>query len=119
MRNLARCYLAQGKVKKAVAKAQETIKRCGEKQVIEYYANMAGLVLAEAYIEQGRVDECEESLGAIEESDPSADFFVLGNIQRIRGLAAIASEDTELAIHHFSRTFSLSLKPRKIFITPV
>lgn len=106
MRNLARCYLAQGKVKKAVAKAQETIKRCGEIGD-KHYANMAGLVLAEAYIEQGRVDECEESLGAIEESDPSADFFVLGNIQRIRGLAAIASEDTELAIHHFSRALTI------------
>ena len=106
MRNLARCYLAQGKVKKAIAKAQETIKRCGEIGD-KHYANMAGLVLAEAYVEQGLIEECENSLAAIEESDPSADFFVLGNIQRIRGLAALAAEDIELAVHHFSRGLTI------------
>ncbi|HQZ95922.1 MAG TPA: sigma 54-interacting transcriptional regulator [Pyrinomonadaceae bacterium] len=106
MRNLARCYLAQGKVKKAIAKAQETIKRCGEIGD-KHYANMAGLVLAEAYVDQGLIEECEVSLAAIEESDPSADFFVLGNIQRIRGLAALAAEDTELAVHHFSRGLTI------------
>ena len=54
---------------------------------------MAGLVLAESYLQQGDVDECEDSLLVIEESDPSSDFFVLGNIQRIRGLAALADGD--------------------------
>ncbi len=106
MRNLARCYLAQGKVKKAITKAQETIKRCGEIGD-KHYANMAGLVLAEAYVEQGLIEECETSLASIEESDPSADFFVLGNIQRIRGLAALAAEDIELAVHHFSRGLTI------------
>ncbi len=106
MRNLARCYLAQGRVKKAVIKATETIDRCrtiGDK----HYANMAGLVLAEAYAAQGLVDECEDALAAVEESDPSADFFVLGNIQRIRGLGALAADDLELAIHHFSRSLTI------------
>lgn len=106
MRNLARCYLAQGKVSQAISKARETIGLCreiGDK----HYANMAGLVLAESYLEQGGIEECENSLLVIEESDPSADFFVLGNIQRIRGLAALEVSDNELAIHHFSRALTI------------
>ena len=106
MRNLARCYLAQGKFKKAIAKARETIAlsaEIGDK----HYANMAGLVLAESYLSQGGIEECEISLQTIEESDPSSDFFVLGNIQRIRGLAALAEEDSELAVHHFSRGLTM------------
>ena len=106
MRNLARCYLAQGQIKKAIAKARETIDfsaEIGDK----HYANMAGLVLAESYVIQGGVEEAEDSLQAIEESDPSADFFVLGNIQRIRGLAAIEDGDDELAVHHFNRGLTI------------
>ncbi len=106
MRNLARCYLAQGRHKKANAKAVETINRAraiGDK----HYANMAGLVLAEASIGQGLVEQCETSLTAIEENDPSEDFFVLGNIQRIRGLAALAADDPELAVHHFNRGLTI------------
>jgi len=106
MRNLARCYLAQGKFKKAIEKARATIDRSieiGNK----HYANMAGLVLAESYLSQGGIEECESSLQIIEDSDPSADFFVLGNIQRIRGLAALAEEDNELAVHHFSRGLTI------------
>ena len=106
MRNLARCYLAQGQFKKAIAKARETIDRSreiGDK----HYANMAGLVLAESYLSQGGVEECENTLHLIEESDPNSDFYVLGNIQRIRGLAALVEEDTELAVHHFSRALTI------------
>ena len=102
IRNLARCYLAQGKFKKAIAKARETIDLCagiGDK----HYANMAGLVLAESYLSQGGIEECENSLSVIEASDPSSDYFILGNIHRIRGLAALAEEDIEMAIHHFSQ----------------
>lgn len=106
MRNLARCYLAQDKFEKAIDKATETIdlsREIGDK----HYANMAGLVLAEAHLLQGGVDECEKALLTIEESDPSADFFVLGNIQRIRGMAALEDNDKELAIHHFSRGLTI------------
>ncbi len=106
MRNLARCYLAQGQIKKAIAKARATIdfsQEIGDK----HYANMAGLVLAESYLKQGGIEECEDALRVIEDSDPSADFFVLGNIQRIRGLAALEDGDDELAIHHFSRGLTI------------
>lgn len=106
MRNLARCYLAQGRFKKAIQKARETIDMSSEIGN-KHYANMAGLVLAESYLGQGGIDECGKSLQAIEENDPSADFFVLGNIQRIRGLSALAEEDSELAVHHFSRGLTI------------
>ena len=116
LRSLARCYLAQGQIKKAIAKATETIdfsREIGDK----HYANMAGLVLAEAYVIQGDVEEAEDSLRAIEESDPSADFFVLGNIQRILGLAAIEAGDEELAVHHFNRGLTIFEAAEDIYHT--
>ena len=60
MRNLARCYLAQGLAEKASEKALETIELCnkiGEKQV----ANMARLVLAESYLAQNEIEKSEEA----------------------------------------------------------
>ena len=105
-RNLARCYLAQGRYKKAIQKARETMAKSAE-MGDKHYANMAGIVLAESYLTQGAAEECEETLVAIEEKDPHADFFVLGNIQRIRGLVAVADHDVELAIHHFSRALTI------------
>ncbi|MFZ1700003.1 MAG: sigma 54-interacting transcriptional regulator [Pyrinomonadaceae bacterium] len=101
-RMLARCYLAQGRAQKAGAEAKETLDLCNQTGN-KHYANMAGLVLAESHLQQGGLDECEDTLNAIEDTDPSTDFFVLGNIQRIRGLAALEDQDEQLAIHHFSR----------------
>jgi len=116
MRMLARCYLAQGKFKRAIAKSTETIEKSAEIGD-KHYANMAGLVLAESYLNQGGIEECENSLQTIEENDPSADFFVLGNIQRIRGLAALAEEDSELAVHHFSRGLTIFETAEDIYHT--
>lgn len=106
MRSLARCYLAQGKFKKAIEKARETIEFSLE-QGSKSYADMAALVMAESYLNSGLIEDCENTLAGMEENDPSADFFVLGNIQRIRGLTALAQEDSELAIHHFSRSLTI------------
>ncbi|MGD9631204.1 MAG: sigma 54-interacting transcriptional regulator [Pyrinomonadaceae bacterium] len=106
MRNLARCYLAKGDFEQALAKARETIdisRAIGER----HYANMAGLVLAESLLYLGRAGEAENHLQIVEENDPNADFFVLGNIQRIRGLAAAEAGDAELAVHHFNRSLTI------------
>ena len=106
MRNLARCFLAQGKIKEASKKAKETIALCknsGNKSI----GQMAGLVLAESYLQQGLDFECENYLQEIEDDDPSSDFFILGNIQRIRGLAALQDGDRELAVHHFNRSLTI------------
>lgn len=106
MRSLARCYLAQGKVEMAIEKAQETIEYAHENRN-RTYADMASLVLAEGCLLQGKLEECRNALAAIEEHDQSGDFFVLGNIQRIRGLTAIAEDDLQLAIQHFSRGLTI------------
>ena len=106
LRNLARCLLLQGKLNEAIAKARETIERCeniGDGQV----GNLARLVLAEAYFESGDLPECERQIEAIEMTDPTADFFVLGNIQRIRGLMALKTQNSEIALHHFNRSLSI------------
>ncbi|MEP6705626.1 MAG: tetratricopeptide repeat protein, partial [Acidobacteriota bacterium] len=106
LRNLSRCYLAQGNFKKAIETARDTIDlsaTIGDK----HYANMAGLVLAESYLNEGGPAECENYLKVIEETDTTADFFVLGNIQRIRGLAALEDNDTQLAVHHFNRSLTI------------
>ncbi|MCA1588874.1 MAG: sigma-54 dependent transcriptional regulator [Acidobacteria bacterium] len=52
-------------------------------------------------------EDCENALRAIEDTDPTSDFFVLGNIQRIRGLAALEAGDRELALHHFNRSLTI------------
>jgi hydrogenase-4 transcriptional activator len=106
LRNLARCLLLQGETKEAIAKAKETIARCrqiGERQV----GNLASLVLAEAYFASGNLLESENEIEAIEMTDPSADFFVLGSIQRIRGLMALKNHSDEIALHHFNRSLSI------------
>jgi len=107
MRNLARVYLAQDKTGEAIEKAQETIELCrnmGEKQTI----NAAGLILAESYFREGRFKECEFKLQKIEETDLSADFFLLGNIQRIYGLLVKERDaDEETAVYHLNRALTI------------
>jgi DNA-binding NtrC family response regulator/tetratricopeptide (TPR) repeat protein len=105
-RNLARTLLALGNLTEAKQRAQETIEICrriGERQI----SNMASLVLAEVHLQNDKFIDCESELEAIENTDPSTDFFVLGNIQRIRGLLAMQYRDKELAVHHFSRALTI------------
>ena len=116
MRNLARCLLAQGKLLESKRTARETIeicKRIGERQV----ANMTNLVLAEVYLKEEKLTEAENKLEEIEETDPKSDFFVLGNIQRIRGLLALENKDEELVVHHFSRALTIFETAEDIYHT--
>ncbi len=106
MRNLARCYLAQGRHERAAEEARAAIEISREISD-KHYANMAGLVLAEACLHTGSPEECEKHLSEIEESDATSDFFVLGSIQHIRGLAALASGDKQIAVHHFNRSLTI------------
>ncbi len=106
MRTLARCFLAEGKLTEAIEKARETIELCkeiGEKQ----YLSMTGLVLAEALLEKGDLKQSEIELQNIEDNNPEDDFFVLGNIQRIRGIAALEQDDEQLATHHFTKSLTI------------
>lgn len=106
MRNLARCRLAQEKYEQAAKDARATIE-LSEEIDDKHYANMARLVLAESYLHVGTTAECENCLQVIEETDATSDFFVLGNIQHIRGLAALVDGDKQLAVHHFSRSLTI------------
>jgi hydrogenase-4 transcriptional activator len=106
MRNLARCFLAEHDFRRAEEIAREAIEISAEIDD-KHYANMAALVLAESLLFQGDQDECESCLRTIEESDATADFFVLGNIQRIRGLAALENGDRQLALHFFHRCLTI------------
>src|SRR6185436_10499847 len=83
------------------------------------YEQLAGLLIAEGSLNQGKLGECEDALLRIEEGEPSIDFFVLGNIQRIRGLMALTDEDTELAIHHFSRGLTIFEAAEDIYHTAI
>ncbi|QQS31940.1 MAG: sigma 54-interacting transcriptional regulator [Acidobacteriota bacterium] len=106
LRNLARLYLAQDKLDKAIKTANEAISLSadvGDK----HYGNMAWLVLAEAHLLSGDREACADALRSVEDNAPDADFFVLGNIQRIRGMLAAEQNDLELAIHHFSRGLTI------------
>ncbi|MDH3493660.1 MAG: sigma 54-interacting transcriptional regulator, partial [Acidobacteriota bacterium] len=106
MRTLARCHLAAGEFEEAAETARKTIS-ISEDMGESHYAAMARLVLAESLMETGRTKEFEREMTTIEDGDPSTDFFVLGNLQRIRGRAADKADDTETAVHHFSRALTI------------
>ena len=106
MRNLARCHLISGNVPKAIRTASETIELC-QKNGIQQVSNMAALVLLEGYLLENSIEEFEKYLQIIESGDTGTDMFVLGNLQRIRGLHASRQKDFELAAHHFSRALTI------------
>lgn len=105
LRNLSRTFLLKDEYDAAEEKAQETIAICEKMKEFEVL-NMARLVLAEVFLQKGEFSKSEHELETIEETNPS-DFFVLGNIQRIRGLFALKTNDVELGVHHFSRALTI------------
>ncbi|HMQ03555.1 MAG TPA: sigma 54-interacting transcriptional regulator [Pyrinomonadaceae bacterium] len=116
LRNLARCRLAKGEYEQAARDAQAAIDLAHETDD-KTHANLAGLILAESYLYLKSPEACEEYLQKIEETDPSSDFFVLGSIQQTRGLAALAENDRELAVHHFYRSLTIFEAAEDLFHT--
>ena len=105
LRNLARCHLAQGKINEAIRSAEQSISI--SERISEYqHINLAWLVVAECYVLKERLREAEKILLAVEEKDLQSDYFMLGEIQRIRGLIALGNYEEEIAAHHFSRSLS-------------
>jgi hydrogenase-4 transcriptional activator len=104
--NMARCFLAQNNFAKAISQAEKTINRC-EKGGQKHYRDLALLSLTESYLKSNQIEKCEDQLKKFEADTELKDFFVLGNIQRIRGLLAILNREDDLAIHHFSRSLTL------------
>lgn len=107
MSNLSRCLLAQNRVDEAIVKAEETIERCNRIGQ-ESCSNSASLVLAESCLKKNSLRETEEILQSLEEKETATtDFFVLGNIARLRGLLSAANDNENLAIQHFNRSLSI------------
>jgi hydrogenase-4 transcriptional activator len=104
--NLARCHLAQNNYTEAISEAENTINRC-EKGGHRHYRDLAFLSIAESYLKSNQLKKCEDLLKKFEADTELKDFFVLGNIQRIRGLLSIINREEDLAIHHFSRSLTL------------
>jgi DNA-binding NtrC family response regulator/tetratricopeptide (TPR) repeat protein len=106
LQNLARCYLLQGKVPQALSTAQETV-ALGEKLSDGQWASVANSILAEAYVEAGEMMKAEAVLQKLDEIDVSSDFAVSGEVQRVRGMLALAQSKEDLAAHYFSRSLSV------------
>ncbi len=106
LRGLARAKLAQDNPDGAIETANEALeigKRIGELE----FTNLIRLILAEAYLENDQPAKCEKELEAIEADDPETDFFVFGNIPRIRGLMAYRSGDQKSAVNHFRKSLTI------------
>lgn len=106
LRTLARCYLAKGNYEKAVETAERTISIC-QKMGETPYANMVRLVIAETYLEKDELNECKNYLTVIEDVEAENDFFVMGNIQRIKGLIELKKGNSTQAWHYFSRGLTI------------
>ncbi len=118
LRTISRCYLAEKNYQKAIETSKRAITVCreiGEKS----YANMTRLVLAEAYLETNDLDRYQNQLQIIEDESPQDDFFVLGNIQRIKGLEALKDGDDTQAAHHFSSGLTIFESAEDLYFTAV
>ncbi len=106
LNSLARCHLELGNTDEAEMAANETIELC-EKIGDRHYYSTAAVTRAECKLVKGEVEQCIQQLRTLEEQDLSNDFWVLGSIQRVRGLAALARGDKPLAVHHFNRSLTV------------
>ena len=107
LRTLARCYLAKNKLTDAHQTSLNCLAMCDELGD-KHFSDVTRLVLAETLMQEGKYELCEKELKLIEENENSKeDFFVLGNIQRIRGLLALENKDNKVSAHHFMRSLTI------------
>lgn len=106
MQNLARLYIAQNRPADAVSMALDAV-TLGEKLGDGQWAQLANSILAEAYVTAGEYLKSESVVQKLEEIDVTTDFAVSGEVQRVRGLLAIAQGKEDLASHYFSRSLSV------------
>ncbi|MEZ5344972.1 MAG: sigma 54-interacting transcriptional regulator [Pyrinomonadaceae bacterium] len=94
------------KTKEAVESCREALNIC-KKLEESAFDNLLRLVFAEAYFQQEENAMCERELKLIEENDPQADFYVLGTLQRLRGMLALRKEDSKTALTHFRKSLTI------------
>lgn len=108
LRTLGRCYISKGEIAKALKMGEQALalgERISDRQAI----CESRLLLAEAQLEAGRLDECANELQTLAEEtkDSPEDLAIAGEAQRLHGLIALAQHDTTRAAQHFGRGISI------------
>ncbi|HEX5706094.1 MAG TPA: tetratricopeptide repeat protein, partial [Pyrinomonadaceae bacterium] len=108
MCTLGRCHLLMGKTDEARAEGEEALalaSKIEDRQAV-YEAT---LLLAEARLREGALDECAALLEGVQEEadDPTLDIAVTAETQRLRGLLALERGDSTHAAHHLGRSHSI------------
>lgn len=108
MRTLGHCHLAMHNIDRALSDAEralELAEKIGDRQAV----CDSRLLLAEAFLRSGALEEANKQLDSIKEvaGDSIADLAISGSAQRLRGLLALQQKDLTLAVHHFGRSVSI------------
>ena len=105
---LGRCHLSMGRTKEALAEGEAAL-ALAEKIRDREALCQSTLLLAEARLAGGELDECAALLQKVHDltDDTTTDLAVTGELQRLCGLLALARGDASLASHHFGRCSSI------------
>ena len=108
LRTLARCLFTMNASDQAAAAAKQCLEfaeRIGNSQAI----GESELLLAESELKSGHLDDCAARLQKVTEqiTDSAADMALMGEVQRLHGLLALARSDASMAAQHFGRSVSM------------
>ncbi len=106
LKSLARVKLAEENFDEAISIAENALKTAeglGETPL----DNLIRLVFAESFLGLGELAKAEIWLDKIDEDDPESDFFVFGNLQRLRGLIAFKNDDEKTALNFLRRSLTI------------
>jgi DNA-binding NtrC family response regulator/tetratricopeptide (TPR) repeat protein len=108
LRTLSQCHLAMQNPERALSEAEQAL-ALGERICDRQAICEARLLIAEAQLEAGRMDECVAGLQALAEEtrDSPEDLAITGEAQRLHGLIALVQDDASRAAHHFGRCISI------------
>jgi hydrogenase-4 transcriptional activator len=108
LRTLGRCYLAMNQSADALATAKSVLdlaEKIGDRQAV----CESRLLLAQAYLECGDLNDCTANLHLLAEliTDSPADLLLAGEAQRTHGLVEMTRSEVDLAAQHFGRSVSI------------
>ena len=106
LRTLARTKLAEEKFDDAIEISKQSLTKA-EAIGADQFVNLVHLVLAEAHFNLDNLAKCENEIARIEANDPESDFFVSGNVQRVRGLLKLKSDDRKGALNHLRKALTI------------
>ncbi|MCA1618430.1 MAG: sigma 54-interacting transcriptional regulator [Acidobacteria bacterium] len=109
MRTLMRCYILLGLTEEALDVGSRLL------TLAESIGDHRGIcdartLLAETRLLRGETEESAQLIARVSEQaeTTTSDLAILGELQRVQGLLALAREDAPLAVHHFGRCLSIS-----------